>query len=333
MPLGFKSQIQQEDATAPARPLLEESESPVRVSSSGLISLHHQAESLSLKVVKIRSEQGGHYLSPFKGRGMEFDEVRPYQPGDDVRALDWRVTARTGKPHTKLFREERERSVLLWVDYRAPMFFATRGCFKSVLAARAAALLAWSAMQHSDRLGGLIFSEAAHEELRPQQGKRAVLHFIRSLVAHKAWEREAEAHKNREEAALHALIRLRRVARPGSLVFLISDFRNLGGLAESHLAKLARHSDVVLFFITDAIEQRLPAAGLYRLSDGNRELTLDTGDLNRRKAYEARFQQRKAEITALCRRYHMHLISCTTSDDLLKTLQKGLGQAKIKGLA
>ena len=335
MQSGFKpTKKESGDASFPITDLPETKESPVLVGKSALISLHRQAESLSLKVVKIRSQQGGHYLSPFKGRGMEFDEVRPYQPGDDVRTLDWRVTARTGKPHTKLFREERERSVLIWVDYRAPMFFATRGCFKSVMAARAAALLSWSAIHHGDRLGGLIFSEAQHEEIRPQQGKRGVLHFIQSLVTHTAWERRSQDMADREEVALQSLIRLRRVARSGSLVFLISDFRSMGVQAESHLAKLARHSDVVMLFIHDPLEQRLPPAGLYRVSDGlSRETTLDTGDPGRRKAYQEKFDLRQAKLQRLCRRYGIYYMACATSDNLLKTLQNGLGLGRKRGAA
>ena len=124
----------------------------VRVSTKSLIELRRQAEQVPLNAIKIMAPQSGAYLSPFKGRGMDFEESRMYQPGDDIRNMDWRVTARTGAPHTKVFRDERERSVLMWVDYRRPMFFATQGAFKSVLAARAAALLSWSAIQHGDRL-------------------------------------------------------------------------------------------------------------------------------------------------------------------------------------
>ena len=135
---------------AKRRPTLYENENPkvirnttdpVHVSIPSLLKLRQAATGLDLRSRFIRARQGGSYMSAFKGMGMEFDEVRPYQPGDEVRHLDWRVTARTGRPHTKLFREERERPILLWVDYRANMFFATRGVFKSVLAARAAALL------------------------------------------------------------------------------------------------------------------------------------------------------------------------------------------------
>jgi uncharacterized protein (DUF58 family) len=263
---------------------------------------------------------------------MAFDEVRPYQPGDDVRTIDWRVTARTGKPHTKLFREERERAVLFWVDYRAPMFFATQGMFKSVMAARAAALLAWSAFHHGDRLGGLAFSENQHEEVRPQRGKKGVLHFIQRLVEHPAWK-QTTAGPDREAAALSALIRLRRVARPGSLVFLISDFRAIGAQAESHLTQLARHNDVVMLFIHDPLEKNLPPSGTYRVSNGHSEMTLDTGDPSRRQAYQSKFHERLGGLQSLCRRNGIYFLPCATSDNLLLTLQRGLGLQPGKGAA
>jgi len=334
MPFRLKQFIlQQKSLTAsPVQGVPNQDNSPVCITKAGLISLHRQAESLSLKAVKIRSVQGGHYLSPFKGRGMAFDEVRPYQPGDDVRTIDWRVTARTGKTHTKLFREERERAVLFWVDFRAPMFFATRGLFKSVMAARAAALLAWSAFHHGDRLGGLAFSENRHEEVRPQRGKKGVLHFIRRLVEHPAWK-ETPSGNNRKAAALAALIRLRRVARPGSLVFLISDFRAIGTAYESHLAQLARHNDVVMLFIHDSLEKTLPPAGIYRISDGSNEIALDTADPARRQAYQSRFLERQMALQGLCRRDGIHFLSCSTSGDLLLTLQNGLGLQPRKGAA
>lgn len=305
-------------------------ESPVRVSKKALIALNRQAESLSLKTTKIRAQHGGQYLSPFKGRGMEFDEVRPYQPGDDVRTLDWRVTARTGKPHTKLFREERDRSVLFWVDYRAPMFFATRGVFKSVMAARAAALLSWSAVQHGDLLGGLVFSEMEHREMRPQRGKKGVLHFIQHLAEHPAWT-ETRDGKNQEEAARQALIRLRRVAHPGSLIFLISDFRAMGESAEQHLAQLGRHNDVVLIFMHDALEKSLPPAGLYRISDGTAEISLDTTNRALCDSYQIKFQQRAERLKNVCRRYGLSYLPCATTDDILSTLQRGLGLQRRKG--
>ncbi len=326
MPFGLKKSkpASQTPSSGPRPEHANTTTSPVRVSKTDLIALNRQAEQLSLKTARIRSQQGGQYLSPFKGRGMEFDEARPYQSGDDVRTLDWRVTARTGKPHTKLFREERERSVLFWVDYRAPMFFATRGCFKSVMAARAAALLSWNAVQHGDQLGGLVFSETHHQEMRPQRGKKGALHFIQHLVDHPAWT-EKTSNNNREEAARQALIRLRRVAHPGSLIFLISDFRAMGEVAEQHLGQLARHNDVVLVFIYDAFEKALPPAGLYRISNGTREISLDTTSKALCEDYQYKFQQRAERLKDLCRRYRLSYLPCATSDDLLLTLQRGLG--------
>ena len=144
----------------------------VRVSVASLLALHHGAGALSLQPRRVRAPGSGGYASPFKGRGMEFDEVRPYAQGDDVRSIDWRVTARSGKPHTKLFREERERAVLLWLDLRPAMFFATRGSFKAVRAAQAAALLGWNTLRHGDRLGALIFDAHNHAELRPSAASR-----------------------------------------------------------------------------------------------------------------------------------------------------------------
>lgn len=149
----------------------------VAVSLKALVDLAKPAAAISLGHANIRAAQSGNYLSHLKGRGMAFDETRLYQPGDDVRRIDWRVTARTGKPHSKIFKEERERPMFIAVDYRAAMAFATRGVFKSVQAARLAALLAWAALQQGDRIGGQIFSEAGCQEDRPQTGKPALLRF------------------------------------------------------------------------------------------------------------------------------------------------------------
>ncbi len=300
----------------------------VQVNQSTLIGLQKAGASLPLRAVKVLGRMTGSYLSRFKGRGMEFDEARPYQPGDDARNLDWKVTARTGKPFTKLFREERERSILLWVDYRAPMHFATRGLFKSVLAARTAALLAWSAIQHGDRLGGLIFSEGNHLELRPQQGKHAVLNFIRKLTDASPQSAPKNGNGAQQQVAQRALARLRRVTRPGSLLFLLSDFRSLDESAEAHLIHLARHNDVVLIFIHDHLERALPPSGNYRLTDGRRTITIDTGSRALKKRYTERFQTHEAWLRDLCRRAGIHLLSCATDQDPYSMLQAGLGRRR-----
>lgn len=298
--------------------------SAVRATVSSLIRLNGPAASLRLGSRFVRAQQSGAYLSPLKGRGMEFDEARPYQPGDEIRNLDWRVTARTGKVHTKLFREERERPVFLWVDYRAPMFFATRGAYKSVLAAKAASLLAWAASHHGDRVGGVIFSEHKHQEFKPRRGKATVLNIIKQLAEHPAWETNNPQTGDRK-AIQHAMERLRRVARPGSLIFLISDFRYLQPAAESQLAQLARHTDIVMLSIHDPLEQDLPPPGRYRVSNGELEITLNTRNRELIRTYRQRFLAHREHLQALSQRHRLYLLSCATTDDPVKILQQGLG--------
>ncbi len=301
----------------------------VRVSLPALLALHHAAESLPLKPGRIRSLDTGAYQSAFKGRGMEFDEVRPYMPGDDARTLDWRVTARTGKPHTKLFREERERAVLLWVDLRSPMFFATRGAFKAVRAAQAAALLAWSATHQGDRLGALIFNEDTHIELRPKRGKAALLHTLKNLAEPALWQMRTHAHasqSHRGAAVLEtSLSRLRRVAQPGSLIVLLSDFSGLDAQATGHLAQLARHNDLIVANIHDPLEAELPPPGRYRISDGAGELVMETAGRDQRTQYQLRFAQRQEQLRQLCQRHRINLLQLGTADAPLRALQRGLG--------
>ncbi len=300
----------------------------VRVRQDSLIALHREAVKLPLRSRRIRARLSGQYTSPFKGRGMEFDESRPYQPGDDIRSIDWRVTARTGRTHTKLYCEERERPVLLWVDYRRPMFFASRTAFKSVLAAQAAALLAWSSSQHGDRLGGLIFSEDTHTELRPKRGKSATLHFIQQLSQHAAWDNINPTKQRQTQSASKALNRLRRVARPGSLIFLISDFRNMDKHSEEALAQLSRHNDLVMLFIHDPLEAQLPPAGFYKVSDGEKELGINTRDKKLRNQYQNRFIEHQENLQKLCQQLGIFHISLSTDSPLLETLQSNLGLRK-----
>jgi uncharacterized protein (DUF58 family) len=289
----------------------------IRPTLDGLIRLSRPAAGLKLARSTVRALQSGQYLSAFKGRGMEFDETRPYAQGDDVRNLDWRVTARTSRPHTKLFREERERPVLLTVDYRAAMFFATRGMFKAVLAARLAALIAWSARRHGDRVGGQIFSEGRSLEFKPDHGHRAVLRVLKGLVD----QAHPEDGGAPEPALQEALARLPVHARPGSLVFVFSDFRHLNAAGEASLSRLARHCDLVLVFVYDPLEQYLPK-GRHRFGDGSRELLLDA-DAHAAAEHERRFRERYQRVLDLARRHRMRFVPCRTTDDPLLVLRQG----------
>ena len=263
--------------------------SPARIELAELIGLKPAGESLKIGALRVRAVDAGGHLSRLKGRGVEFDESRPYQPGDDLRTMDWRVTARTGKPHTKVFREERDRPVIVWLDLRRPMLFATKGLFKAVRAAQTAALVAWSAVANGDRLGGLVFSDHEHVELRPRLGRPAALRMLRVVSDAAFWEPAVAAAVEQP----HSLERLTRVARPGSRIFLLSDFRSLDGMFERHLRRLARHSDVSLVHFFDPVERELPPAGQYRVHAGSRSVVIDTGSSAARDVYRERFRARR----------------------------------------
>ena len=303
---------------------MESGDDIVRIRQSTLIGLNREARGLPLISNSVKAQMAGGHLSAFRGRGMEYHESRPYQPGDDIRAIDWRVTARSGTTHTKIYREERERPVLLWVDLSQSMFFGTRNCFKSVLAAKLAALLAWSCVQHGDRVGYLVFSEQQHSEFRPARGKHTVLNFIQQLVAHPAWERGDET-RGDAKTGHRALTRLRQVTRPGSLVILLSDFRFIDENCRGQLVQLARHNDVVMIHVLDPFERELPAAGNYRVTDGRDSVEIDASSASLRDRYHRRFETRQHALEQICRELGLFLIDIATDDDMLAALKTGLG--------
>jgi uncharacterized protein (DUF58 family) len=295
-------------------PAARASQSPVRVVLADLVRLRAAGEGVRLTAPRVRVATAGGHLSPYKGRGVEFDESRPYQAGDDLRTIDWRVTARTGKPHTKVFREERNRPVFVWLDLRRPMLFATRGAYKGVRAAEMAALIAWSAVSNGDRLGGLVFSETEHHELRPALGSRSALRLLKAISTDSLWEPEAAAAAPETDAE-RALLRLTRVARPGSLIFLLSDFRRLGVDAERHLRQLAGHCDLLLAHFFDPVEAELPPPGRYRIQSAGRSFAIETANEALRTRYHERFEARRTVLRALGRLPGIRVIDCATEAD------------------
>lgn len=160
-----------------------------------LIDLRYRAGELNLFARhKAQSQLAGNVKTSFRGRGIDFEEIRHYQPGDDIRSIDWRVTARTGEAHTKLYQEERERPVLVVTDQRPSMIFGTQCCFKSVQAAEVASLLCWAALGQNDRVGGLVFNGQQHQEIRPARSKSSVLQLLSAI--HKYNTDEQLQHQN-----------------------------------------------------------------------------------------------------------------------------------------
>jgi uncharacterized protein (DUF58 family) len=293
------------------------------VSIDELISLKRQAAVLAVPPQrKILSSQAGGYRAPFRGRGMEFDETRIYQPGDDVRTIDWRVTARSGLTHTKLFREERERPVFLLVDMSYSMRFGTRVAFKSVIAARAAALLAWSCADNGDRIGALLFDDDRHQDLRPTRGRRGVLALLNALSTFSSSNSTPGAASS--VPWIEGLQRATSITKPGSLIFLLSDFDQPSARAEQLLSQLQRHNEVVAVFIHDPLESALPPPDRYTISDGRQFCSLDTSDAALVEAYQSRFENRQRMLYRICTRQRVRVIPLSTAQPVARTLALGL---------
>lgn len=253
-----------------------------------------------------------------RGRGVEFDEVRAYAAGDDVRAIDWRVTARSGTPHTKLFHEDREQPILVAVDQRASMKFGSQRCFKSVMAAQIGCLALWSGLQAGERVGGAVLGNGGMSDTRPKRSQHAVLNVIRDLV------REGTPTSDSVNAPLSIaglIQQLERIARAGTRIFLISDFHDL--LDGDHLAplrRLARKTQVVAISVTDALEAELPRAGYYAVTDGDNHSQLDTGISGIRESYAADYQSHWTMVSRRLRELRIPLLPVRTDEDPLKRL-------------
>ena len=298
----------------------------VHVSSDELVQCRLQARELRLDSRRpARSAITGGHASRFRGRGMDYLESRAYQPGDDIRSMDWRVTARTDSAHVKLYQEERERPEVDMLDLGPGMFFATRGAFKSVIAARAAALIGWAAIQNGDRIGAFLFN-GGHHELRPLGGQRGVMRLIRQLVA-ATDPATALASQHVEAQTGHlnaALLRLHRVARPGSLVFILSDFYTIDTDTRRHLQRLRAHNDIVACQIVDAVELAPPPAGCYAITDGAETGLLDTRSSTRRRAYADYFAEHHQQVRTLMQQCAVPLQRIATTDDVAQALRSAL---------
>jgi uncharacterized protein (DUF58 family) len=294
-----------------------------------LIALRFPARQLRLtRRNRALSALAGPNKSNFRGRGIDFEEVRNYQAGDDIRTIDWRVTARTGVAHTKLFREERERPVLVAVDQREGMFFGSRHCFKSVLAAQLASLVAWSALDSGDRVGGLVFNGVDHRDIRPRRSRRTVLALL-SQVAEYNRALPLPPAPGPGTPFADMLANLRRIARPGSSVFIISDFRGSGeALAREHLFQLAQHTEITAIACSDPLEAELPRAGRYTVTDGAGRSELYTADRRLRRDYQERAQARREALSQDLLRLGIPLLGASTDTAPFTLLQQFYGESR-----
>jgi uncharacterized protein (DUF58 family) len=266
------------------------------------------------------SALAGAYRSRFRGRGVDFLESRNYQPGDDIRNMDWRVTARTGRAHTKVFQEERERPVLVVMDASPSLYFGTRSRLKSVAAGQMAAAIAWAAIRRGDRIGGFLFAPGRHRELRPAGGRRGAMRVIQGLVD---WLEPKPIDGGEIEPLSGALERVRHAVRPGSLVIVISDFFGMDEACNRHLSRLRQHNDVIGCQVLDAAEYQLPE-GRYPISDGENAAMLDTGQKDSRNRYQAMGIKHLNEPRRMFQKHQCGWLVLHTDDDPVDVLGREL---------
>lgn len=319
----------------------------VELTMAELLQYQNKTALIDLSARKnIHGQMSGNYLSRNKGRGMEFDEVRHYQTGDDIRAIDWRVTARTGKTHTKLFREELERPVLIATDLSANMHFGSQLLFKSVQAAHLASLVAWHAKNRGDRLGGVVFNQNEHLELKPRSRKEGVLHYLHALTAIHLSQHSAQYDNKQDEAnsteESHQLshnyfrdncARIRQIAKPGSLVYLITDAQQIKTVNNSqqqdalrHLTQISQHCELVVCLIDDPLEQELPSSSVklnVTLTDGDNRQHLTLGDINTASVYQKQAQKINEQCTQRLTKAGARVINFSAGQTLEKQLKDG----------
>ncbi|MCW8865369.1 MAG: DUF58 domain-containing protein [Colwellia sp.] len=307
--------------------------------------LHYQNKTalIDLSAQKnIHGQMSGNYLSRSKGRGMEFDEVRHYQTGDDIRAIDWRVTARTGKTHTKLFREEIERPVLIATDLSASMHFGSQLLFKSVQAAHLASLVAWHGKNRGDRLGGIVFNQDDHLELKPRSRKEGVLHYLHALTTLHQSQHKRQYQPNTHQGIEHDTdnnyfsdncARVRQIAKPGSLVYLITDAQQIKSdnapqqqEALRHLTHISQHCELVVCLIKDALEQELPESAVklnVNLTDGEQRQQLTLGDKATATAYKTQASKANKQCQQALVKAGARVISLNAGQTLEQQLKNG----------
>lgn len=299
----------------------------VYVSLGQLMRLESRARGLSFVARQpLSSALAGSRASRLRGRGLSFDELRRYSPGDDLRHLDRRASLRYGKPFVRTFTEERDRPTLLLVDQRMSMYFGSRLNFKSVTAAQVAALAAWIAFHGGDRVGGTVFDDRRIESLRPLRSRARIEALCASITrfnqALSATRLEGDAPDTLDQVLRNCLASVGH----DSLICLISDFSGITAQTLHLLRQLRRHNDVLALLVFDPLAQALPDLGTIRVTQGEQQLELNVERHQVKRPLQAFLSGRLQEVATLMKRSQIPLMSFNTSQDTLQQLRQELGK-------
>jgi uncharacterized protein (DUF58 family) len=293
---------------------------------ASLVRLKYQAHGFSyLPVQPTRSLLSGRKRSRLRGRGLDFDELRHYRPGDDIRNMDWRVTNRTGKPHVRVYTEERDRPVLAVVDQRLPMFFGSVTKMKSVVAAELAALTAWRVRSVGDRIGAILFNDETEVEVRAQRSERHLVTWLGKLVKMNNDLSVEPGHHSNPSGLLSALKLLERRAGHDYLVIIISDFYGWDEEALKVIKRVNRHNDIICALVYDPLESSISGAQSLVVSDGQYQLEIDPGRHDLGEKFEANFESSVARVRNELNRHRIPVLPISTATPVTEQLHEKLG--------
>ncbi len=306
----------------------QEGDPRVRADLDALVRLQFEAEGVSfLPRQPLHSVLYGRHASRLRGRGLDFEEIRGYLPGDDIRSIDWRVTARTGEPHVRVYTEERDRTVWLLVDQRIGMFFGSRVRTKTVVAAEAAAISAWRVLAMKDRVGAIVFDDESLEVIRPGSSRAHVMRILGAIVTRSRRMRADSPVRANPAMFDRALERVGPLARHDCLVGLISDFAGAGPDSRRMLTRINGHNDLIAIAVHDPLEAEMPEDDVrWIVSDGSDQLEVDPSNASIRKRFRDEFDDRLGRLAELSARQAIPLIPLSTDQPVAAQVRAALGR-------
>jgi len=303
--------------------------SGAHVSLSDLVRLRYEGRGFSfLPRQPLRSVLAGLHASRLRGRGLDFDELRAYHPGDDIRDIDWKVTARMREPYSRVYTEERDRATLLLVDQRVNMFFGSQLQMKSVAAAHAAALCVWRVLAQGDRPGAIVFDDHDQVEIRPRRSQGRAMAILEATARMNRALRVDRSERSAPGQLNHVLRRAVRLATHDHLVVLVSDLDGSDDETAGLLRRISRHNDVLVVLVYDPLERQLPDASRLVVSDGELQLEFDSSDSELRAAFEQAFRDRLDTGRKELHKRNIPMLPLSTAEPVAIQVRAMLGQGR-----
>jgi uncharacterized protein (DUF58 family) len=303
----------------------------IHATLSHLRSLRGPARGLSfLPNQKSNSALNGRHASRLRGRGLNFDEMRLYLPGDDIRSIDWKATARTGKPHVRVFTEERDRPALVAVDQRMSMFFGSRLNMKSVTAAEAAAISAFRVLDVGDRIGGIVFDEDGQDEFKPRRSQRAAYAFLEAIARKNSALNAGKVVSHQPGALNRVLESVARIAHHDHLIVVLSDFEGVDERTHRHLSGIAAHNDLILVFVHDPLGLKVESEDRTVIGDAEMQAELDLGKAAVRESLSELSRKRLDLLSRWQSEINLSLMPLSAAEETLPQVRKLLGRLAMR---